>query len=247
MKDSSSNTNPIILFENEEILVIDKPSGLMVHADGRSSEKNLVDWVKENYPALEGVGEETELQSGEKLGRPGIVHRLDRETSGVMIIAKTQESFLNLKEQFQKHTALKVYRAFVRGRIKEDRGVIDRAIGKSRTNFRLWSAQRHPKGTLREARTDFRVIARTKFASYLEVFPKTGRTHQIRVHLKAIHHPVLCDDLYGPKDGCELGFTRLALHAKKLTLSLLSGEERTFEAPLPREFVEAEQLLSSQG
>ena len=90
-----------ILYEDEYILALDKPSGLMVHADGRSGEKTLVDWINENYPGLKDVGEEQILQNGEKIKRPGIVHRLDKDTSGVIIVAKTKEAHKFLKEQFQ--------------------------------------------------------------------------------------------------------------------------------------------------
>src|SRR5690606_21187208 len=131
-----------ILYEDDTVLAIDKPSGMMVHTDGRSDEPTVVDWVRENYPELEEVGETQMLQSGEEIRRPGIVHRLDRETSGVLLIAKTQEMFLHLKDQFQHHAIQKEYRAFVAGVLKEDALVIDRPIGRSAGDFRKRSAQR---------------------------------------------------------------------------------------------------------
>ena len=104
-----------ILYEDEYILALDKPSGLLVHSDGRSKEKTLVDWLNENYPDLKEVGEEQVLQSGEKIKRPGIVHRLDKDTSGVIIVAKTKETHQFLKEQFKNRKIQKIYNAVVWG------------------------------------------------------------------------------------------------------------------------------------
>lgn len=238
---------PRIIHEDEHLLVIEKPAGLMVHPDGRAEGKTLVDWVLETHPDMKGVGEPLTLASGVVIERPGIVHRLDRETSGVMLLAKTPEMFALLKEQFMNHEVGKVYRAFVHGIIHEARGVIDRPIGKSRSDFRQWSAGRNPRGLMREARTDFKVLARSSEATYIEAYPKTGRTHQIRVHCKAIQHPVICDPLYGPENGCILGFDRLALHARSISYVGFDGVRRTFEVPLPPSFVRAEGLLSQAG
>lgn len=234
-----------ILYEDETVLAIDKPSGMMVHADGRSLDPTVVDWVRENYPALEEVGETQLLQNGEEIRRPGIVHRLDRETSGVLLIAKTQEMFLSLKEQFQEHVIEKEYRAFIHGVIKEDTLVIDRAIGKSSGDFRKWSAQRGARGKMRDARTDIEVLARGAGVSYIKALPKTGRTHQIRVHLKAIHHPVLCDPLYGFSDmECPKKLGRLALHAHSVTFTGLSGTRVKVSADEPASF---QDFLSSMS
>ena len=237
---------PVILFEDGEMIALEKPAGLMVHPDGYSDEQTLADWILEQYPALEDVGEPLEIKNNARIMRPGIVHRLDKETSGVMVIAKTHESYANLKQQFAEHTVRKTYRAFVYGALADERGIINRAIGKSKSDFRLWSAQRGARGLLREARTDFRVLSRGSSASYVEVYPKTGRTHQIRVHFKAIYHPVVCDGLYAPDSPCLLGFTRLALHAVSLTAVSLEGKERTFSAALPQEFIDAEARLQAQ-
>lgn len=226
-----------ILYEDETVLAIDKPSGMMVHTDGRSDEPTVVDWVRENYPELEEVGETQLLQNGEEIKRPGIVHRLDRETSGVLLIAKTQEMFLHLKTQFQEHIIEKEYRAFIHGVLKEDALVIDRAIGKSSGDFRKWSAQRGAKGKMRDARTDIEVLLRGNGATYIKALPKTGRTHQIRVHLKAIHHPVLCDPLYGFSDmECPKELGRLALHAHSVTFTGLSGVQVKVCAEEPASF-----------
>lgn len=251
-----------ILYEDDFLLALDKPSGLMVHADGRNNTETLVDWVRANYPALEEVGESQVLQNGEIIKRPGIVHRLDRETSGVILVAKTAEAFAYLKDQFQNRKVEKIYHAVVWGHFSPDKmvGVIDKPIGRSSSDFRKWSAEFGAKGELREAVTEYRVLAQKKFENqtytdnrrsskmcvgefaYLEVRPKTGRTHQIRVHLKAISHPVVGDKLYGPDKSNPL-FDRLALHAFSIKLELPNHTFITIESPLPDEFEKAFNLL----
>lgn len=227
-----------ILYEDDNIAVINKPAGLIVHPDGKREEESVSSWTLEKYPQTKEVGEPIILSDGRVVLRPGIVHRIDRETSGVLVLAKNQKSFLFLKEQFQNREISKVYEAFVWGRIKEDDGVIDRPIARSRKNFRLWSAQRGGRGELRDALTYFRVLDRKKEFSFVEISPKTGRTHQIRVHFKAINHPLVSDSLYAPKRPEALGFQRLALHAKKLTFKNLEGEDVPVEAPYPSDFEE---------
>ncbi len=228
--------NPTILFENDDVMVINKPAGLVVHPDGRTEERTLADWVLETHPEMKGVGEPLTLQSGEVIDRPGIVHRLDRETSGALAIAKNQEAFLYLKNQFQDREIAKVYNAFIYGVPAKKEGVIDRPIGRSPSDFRRWSAGRGAKGELRDALTEYTILKHTDQFSFLEARPKTGRTHQIRVHLKAINHPIIADKLYAPKMPPALGFERLALHARMLTLELPNGESLTVEAPLPEDF-----------
>ncbi len=236
-----------VLYEDAVVLVLDKPAGLLVHTDLRSPEDTLVDWVLQTRPEIKGVGEDMRLQNGSVIERSGIVHRLDRETSGVIIVAKTQEAFLYLKEQFQNHAVSKIYNAFVYGTPPETRGVIDRPIGRNANNPRLWSAQRGARGTLREARTEYRVLKEGDGVSYVEAFPKTGRTHQLRVHFKAIHHPIVCDRLYAPKQPCLLNFNRLALHARLIRFCLPGGKEKECEAPLPADFIAALALIEKKS
>ncbi len=228
-----------IIYEDENIVAINKPAGLVVHYDGKTKESSVVDWVMEKYPEIEGVGEPLILSSGEIIKRPGIVHRLDKETSGVLLIAKNQKTFLFLKEQFQNRKTKKSYRAFVYGEIKNDKGVIDRPIGRSTSDFRKWSAQRGARGKMRGAITEYVVLDRKSNFSYVELNPKTGRTHQLRVHLKAINHPIVCDSLYAEKKECALGFQRLALHAFSIEFDLPSGEHLKLEADLPDDFKKA--------
>lgn len=225
-----------ILYEDTNIVAVNKPAGLVVHSDGRTEEKTLVDWILKNYPKTEKVGE---AQGG--VIRPGIVHRLDRETSGVLLIAKTKNGFECLKEQFQNREVKKTYNAFVYGILKDDEGTINRPISRSRSDFRLWSAQRGGRGEAREAVTNYKVLKRnTKVgesgATYIEVKPLTGRTHQIRVHMKAINHPVVADILYAPKMKPILGFERLALHAHLLSFKNCKGETIALEASFPKDF-----------
>lgn len=227
-----------ILFENEDMVAINKPAGLIVHADGKTVEPTVCDWILEKYPETAGIGEPIECKDGTIIQRPGIVHRLDRDTSGVLVIAKNPISFEILKAQFRKRKADKTYHAFVYGHMKEDRGTIDLPIGKSGGDFRKWSAMKKARGKIREAQTFFRVVERgerdgEKY-SFLELKPRTGRTHQIRVHLQAKNHPVICDHLYAPNKPQILGFKRLALHSRKLEVC---GE--TIEAPYPDDFIEA--------
>jgi 23S rRNA pseudouridine1911/1915/1917 synthase len=231
------------IYEDENVVVINKPSGLITHSDGKTEENSVSSWFSKNYPDSSDVGEEIALDDGTCIEKPGIVHRLDRDTSGIMILPKNQKTFNIIKEQFKARKVVKIYRAFVYGRVKEDAGVIDRPIGRSSKDFRMKSAQRGARGKLREAVTHYTVLGRGKDATYLELRPKTGRTHQIRVHLKAINHPVICDPIYAPKQKPILGFRRLALHSSRLEIEVEEGRQMSFEAPFPDEFIEAQSAL----
>lgn len=239
---------PVVIYEDKDIIVINKPAGLAVHADGRHERATLVDWLAVHYPELKGVGEEQRLSDGTIIDRPGIVHRIDRETSGLIIVARNQKAFDFLKKQFGNREVKKTYRAFVYGVINDERGIIDKPIGSSRGGMGPRSA-RSPQGQMRDAQTMFRVIARLpaqaggEGVTYIEAFPKTGRTHQIRVHFAAIQKPIVADRLYAPTRPPMLGFSRLALHALSATFTHPDGREVSFEAPLPADFIEAEKKL----
>ncbi len=227
----------------------------MVHGDGRSKEYTVSDWIHEHHPNLTGVGEPAKFQDGTVLDRPGIVHRLDKDTSGVLVVAKNQTSFEFLKKLFQEHKIQKTYYAHVWGTVKEDKGIILRPIGRSKSDFRKWSAERFARGELREAITEYRVLKRFSLNSsmnktlkipqqftFLEIKPKTGRTHQIRVHMKAINHPVVADVLYAPNHPQALGFKRHALHASKISFKGINGEVIEVEALLPEDFQAAAKI-----
>ena|SRR3989344_3617321 len=220
------NLKGMILYEDKEILVVNKPAGLLVHPAGKSKEKTLVDFLLKKYPEIKNVGD----PSAGGLTRPGIVHRLDKETSGVLIVAKTQRAFDFLKKQFQDRSIKKKYLALVWGKIKRERGMIDSPIGRSRNDARRRLSGHRADGKLREALTEYKVLKRGEKMTLLEVYPRTGRTHQIRVHLAGIGHPVVGDKLYAPQ---RKDFSRLALHAVSIKLKNLTGKEIKIEAPIP--------------
>jgi 23S rRNA pseudouridine1911/1915/1917 synthase len=237
-----------ILFENEDVVVINKPAGLLVHADGKEKASTVVDWFLAHVPTAKGVGEPGRAQDGSDLERSGVVHRLDRDTSGVLILTKHQEAFLHMKAQFHDHHIRKEYRAFVYGTMKEKWGTIDRPIGRSVKDFRLRSAEKGARGTLRPSVTDWELIGQSTTHAYLKLFPKTGRTHQLRAHLKSISRPIVGDTLYAPEPlllSDSLGFTRLALHAYHITFRLMNEEEMTCLAPLPLDFEIASTTLAT--
>ena len=249
-----------VLYEDKDILAIDKPSGILVHPvpeqarygagpDQRSKEKTIFDLFLKRYPKLE------------------IVHRLDKDTSGVMLLAKNKKTFEFLKSQFQNRQIKKIYHVIVSGFVKNDHGIINKPIGRSPRDFRRHLSGRGARGKLREAITEYKVLKRLEasicknFSScalprlrggtlgdknfhklplfpftYLEIMPKTGRTHQIRVHLKFLNHPVACDELYNPDQPCPAGLSRLALHAKSIEFKNLKSEMVKVESLLPREF-----------
>lgn len=233
---------PVILLETDDYLFINKPAGLVVHGAIATDkdEKTLVDWILKERPGMSGVGEPLNIE-GAIIDRPGIVHRLDRETSGVMVLAKNQNSFDFLKEQFKARTTEKEYHAFVWGHFKEGSGIIDIPIGRSKNDFRRWHAGKGVRGEEREALTKW--LVQSQFTdekggefSFLQLLPKTGRTHQLRVHLKHIQRPIVSDALYAPTKPLALGFSRVALHARRLTIPSLSGHNIEVIAPYPEDF-----------
>jgi 23S rRNA pseudouridine1911/1915/1917 synthase len=215
---------PAILFEDADLVVVDKPAGMIVHPDGKHDYPALDAWLREKY------------------GEIFLVHRIDRETSGVLAVARNEKTYEHIKQQFKDRSVRKTYRAFVHGNFKDERGIIDRAIGSARGGLGPRSA-RDPYGTTRDAVTMYKRLQNGDGVAYIEVFPKTGRTHQIRVHMAGIGHPIVADRLYGPGRPSTLGFDRLALHALSLSLTHPKGGDMTFSAPLPADFVAAEGAL----
>lgn len=231
-----------VLYEDKDIVAVYKPAGLVVHSDGKTVEPALTDWILKTYPKTKNVGEPIITAKG-NIERPGIVHRLDRGTSGVLLIAKNKKAHAFLKEQFQNQQIQKKYYAFVHGDMKEQWGTIEKPIGKSPRDFRRWLAGRGARGEMRPAETWWYLIAYARETgggySFVEIEPKTGRTHQIRVHFKAVQHPVVSDMLYAPEKGGSLGFKRTALHAFSITFTDLKGKKITVQAPLPTDFKKA--------
>lgn len=230
-----------IVYEDDHIIAINKPAGVMVHGDGRSPEETIADWMLATYPESKDVGEPIETTDNGTIYRPGIVHRLDKDTSGLLLLAKTAEGHAHLKQQFQDHTIIKEYRAFVYGNWNEERGRVEAEVARSKT-FAKWTAiPKATRGKSRPAITEYRVLESHHDFSYISAFPKTGRTHQIRVHMQYKSHPVVADALYAGKryDGTpehNLGFSRQALHAYKNTFIDMNGETKTVEAPFPADF-----------
>jgi 23S rRNA pseudouridine1911/1915/1917 synthase len=236
-----------IIYEDADMVAVAKPAGIMTHPDGHSVEETASDWFARRYPESAAVGETQRLKDGTEIARPGVVHRLDRDTSGVLVFARTPEAHERLKAAFQGREAKKTYLAFVYGVPKEGKGTIEFAIGRSRKDFRLRSAQPRARGTMRDALTRYEVAGDIGTHALLKVMPETGRTHQIRVHLKAIHHPVVCDPLYAPNRPCDLGLGRLGLHAYSLDLPLASDERRTLIAPVPEDLRPALSRFGAAG
>ncbi len=231
-----------ILYEDANMLVVEKPTGLAVHSDGRTEEPTLTDWVLKNYPKMKNVGEPSTFE-GKEIKRPGIVHRLDRDTSGVLVLAKNQKSYEFLIKKFQDREIKKTYVAIVNGWLKEDKGVVNKPIGRSPADFRRRLAGRGARGEMKEAVTEYKVLSRFLVSknkyTYIEVMPKTGRTHQIRVHMKYLNHPVVCDTLYNPKEPCPKELKRMALHAKTIEFTDMKGKTVNLESKVPKEFFKA--------
>ncbi|MEK9209299.1 MAG: RluA family pseudouridine synthase [Patescibacteria group bacterium] len=234
-----------IIYEDKDILAINKPAGLLTHPAGKSKvhKLTLVDYLLKHCPLIKKVGDEPE-------NRPGLVHRLDKDTSGVLLVAKNQEAYEYLKNEFKNRKVKKTYLALVEGIIKEKEGEINLPFGRSKKDFRKWAAVGKKRGKLREALTLYKVKKRFDDYTLVEVYPQTGRTHQIRSHFKAIGHPIVCDSLYGSrrsvKKGCPFGLTRQFLHALSLEFSLPDGSRLKLEADLPEELETALKKLENQ-
>lgn len=218
---------PVIIDEDDQYLVVNKPSGLVVHGGPGIHEDTLADWAVAHDPVIGEVGDRPNE-------RPGIVHRLDRDVSGVMVIAKSKRAFDDLKSQFQMHSITKRYIALVNGFLKVDSGKIDFAIARKPDHSGLMVAR--PGSTEgKAAETHFRVLKTLKGMTLVRVETLTGRTHQIRVHFKAIGHALVGDPLYRNRklNRQKITAPRLCLHAAILKFTDLKGNERRYEAPLP--------------
>ena len=209
-----------ILFEDDAILAVNKPPGIVVNRAESVKEETVQDWVEKTYHIF--------IEN-----RAGIVHRIDKETSGILLIAKTPAAFIELQRQFKERIIHKTYLAIVHGTLVPDTGEIRAPVGRL-----PWNRERFgivPGG--REAVTKFKVIRHKENLSLVELYPETGRTHQIRVHLKYINHPIVGDYLYAGRKTARDDRTwakRVMLHAWKLTCSHpVTGETLAFEAPIP--------------
>lgn len=219
-----------IIYEDNDVIVIDKPAGIAAHPIGILDNKpTIAGMLLQNNPEIKSVGDNPL--------RPGIVHRLDKETSGLMIVAKSNEAFYELKKQFQERGVEKRYIALVSGTLEKDKGVIDTALVKMGTKTTT-----APVGG-RPAASEYTVKKRYKDYTLVEVQPKTGRQHQIRVHFASINHPLACDKLYGRRaKNCPVGLNRHFLHASYLKFQLKNALME-FESKLPKDLENALEVL----
>jgi len=212
-----------IIYEDVDLAVVVKPCGMVVHPAAGNEDGTLVNALLHHLDSLGGIGGEL---------RPGIVHRLDKDTSGLLLVAKNDAAQLALSQQLQDRLMEKHYRALVDGNFKEDAGRVNEPIARSKKDRKKMAID--PEG--REAITDWQVLARGRGVTLVDVHILTGRTHQIRVHMKHLGHPVCGDPIYGSPRGAKV--PRLMLHAYSLSVTHpTTGERMTFTAPLPMEFV----------
>jgi len=213
-----------IIYEDDDLLAVDKPAGLTVHPAPGHPDHTLINAVLSHFPHLADIGDSL---------RPGVVHRLDKDTSGVMLVAKNRVAQANLAEQFKSHSVVKAYLVLVKGRLTPQNGIIEADIGRDPRNRQRMAVV--TRG--REARTEYQVVRYIDGYTLLEVRPETGRTHQIRVHLAAIGFPVVGDATYGVKSA---HLSRQFLHACRLGFKLpSSGEYVEFTSELPPDLEQA--------
>jgi 23S rRNA pseudouridine1911/1915/1917 synthase len=222
-----------ILFEDDDLIVINKPAGMTVHPGAGHHEHTLVNALLHHCSTLSGIG-------GKE--RPGIVHRLDKETSGCLVAAKNDLTHRHLSKQFADRTVEKIYLALVAGKLRKQTDVIEEKIGRHPVHRQRMSVA-SPRG--RAAKTEYRVLRSNDQASLIECKLHSGRTHQIRVHLHHLGHPVLGDKIYAPR--LAKNFPRQMLHAWKLGFRHpRTGDWKNFEAPLPHDFKGAIAAMSLQ-
>jgi 23S rRNA pseudouridine1911/1915/1917 synthase len=210
-----------VIYEDEDVIVVVKPAGMVVHPSCGHNKGTLAGAILALCPDLAGVGERL---------RPGIVHRLDKDTSGLVVVAKNESALRNLREQFKKREVKKVYVALVEGRLEPERGAIEAPIGRDPRQRKKMAVV----GGGRYSLTLYKVVEYFDEHTLLEVEPKTGRTHQVRVHLSFIGHPLVGDPIYGFRKQ-RLNVSRQFLHARTLGFRLPSGEYVELEAELPED------------
>ena len=231
------------VYEDENLLVINKPAGLIVHPKNATDEQeSVVSWLKQEYPGIEAVGEPF-IASGTESERAGIVHRLDKDTSGLLLIAKNNDAFYYLKSLFQTRKIQKHYYALVYGRPKQGSGTIDAPMGRIGLK-RTVKLDGKKLIDSRSAITEYTIVKSWQKFTLLDVSPKTGRTHQIRVHLQSIGCPIAGDPVYTPKGWQKPPeLQRLFLHAYKLSFTTPDSKSLVLEADLPLELTRVLELL----
>lgn len=236
-KDSTMKAESIpldVIYEDNDILIVNKEKGMVVHPGNGNPSGTLANAVLARCKdSLSGIGGEI---------RPGIVHRLDKDTSGIIIVAKNDKSHLDISKQIKDHTVKKTYVALVRGRIKENEATIDMPIGRSNKDRKKMAVTKNGKNAV----THFKVLKRYKDYTYIEVNIETGRTHQIRVHMAEIGYPVVGDLVYSNGKN-PFGVEGQMLHAKKIEFNHPTTKKRVeFEAKLPEYFVEVLEKLDKE-
>ncbi len=228
--DSSIKLN--IVYKNKDVIVIDKPAGMLVHPveNSKINHKTLVNALLAYFPKIKNVGEDK--------FRPGIVHRLDKETSGLLIVAKNNQAFNYLKEQFQKRKIEKHYLALVAGKLKKEKGVIEKPISRSKKTptKQMIVEKNFTAKKIKEAKTEYNVVKRFDDYTLVKAIPKTGRMHQIRIHFASIGHPIIGDKKYSFKRQKKLlKLDRHFLHAAYLKFILPCGRMIELKSKLPKE------------
>lgn len=228
------NIKLTIIYEDDNIIILDKPAGISTHPARTEQHDTIVSGLLSYYPAIKNVGDAPEI-------RPGIVHRLDKDTSGLMVVAKNQKAFDWLKKQFIERRIVKKYLALVVGKTKEKKGIISKAIGRAK---HFGKRTIIPYKQQKEATTTFKVIKYFSGYSLVEAEPETGRTHQIRVHFASIGHPIADDKLYGFKRQLQpKELNRQFLHASYLKFTLPDGKMVEFKSKLPSDLEKCLQKL----
>lgn len=238
-----------VSFEDESLLVIDKPSGLVVHSDQRTEEATLCDWVASEYPEMAKVGGVHMLDMGRTEPRWGIVNRLDREVSGCIVIAKDEKTFQELARQFREREVIKKYIAIVYGKVAQEgeRFLINESIGRHRKDPRRWAIGMEARNTKRDAHTICTVLHSTHEYSVLELQPVTGRTHQLRLHVLSLGTAIVGDTKYFPTEesfskiknnfDVEHDVSRILLHALSVEfVHPTTGQNIVVNSKLPLEF-----------
>ena len=214
-----------VLYQDDDVAVVFKPSGMVVHPAAGNESGTLVNALLKHLDNLSGIGGEI---------RPGIVHRIDKDTSGLLLVAKNDRAHVSLSEQIKAHTVHRAYKAILIGGFKDDEGFVDAPIGRHPTDRKKMAIV--PDG--REARTNWQVLERLKGATLIEARLTTGRTHQIRVHMASIGHPVLGDPVYGPKKSPYAVSGGQLLHAYRIGfVHPVTGKELLFEAEPEQRFL----------
>jgi 23S rRNA pseudouridine1911/1915/1917 synthase len=233
-----------ILFENEDLLVINKPSGVTVNRSETTAGNTLQDLIEKKYPI-------DNAQEPEFIDRSGIVHRLDKETSGALIIAKNSKAFRALQAQFKERRVEKEYLALAHGKISPEKGEINVPVGRLPWNRKRFGVLAGGRDAVTSYMVEREYLHQNETLSLVRLFPKTGRTHQIRVHLKYINHPIFSDELYAGRKTARddrKSLERVFLHAEKITFfDPITNEEVVVKAPLPNELTQLLENLTTSN